>query len=106
MAGLVRVAGLGLEHEQPAADGSCDVVVQGAGSCVGAKQALQRAVLDAAIQRFTAAVWEPASRSAPGLVRLEVIIDAWITHLRDGVFPGGTAGSSSPGNRSRSNRSH
>lgn len=55
----------------------------------GDKQALQRAVLDAAIQRFTAAVWEPTSRSAPGLARLEAIIDAWITHLRDGVFPGG-----------------
>ncbi len=55
----------------------------------GDKQALQRAVLDAAIERFTAAVWEPASRSAPGLPRLEAIIDAWIAHLRDGVFPGG-----------------
>jgi AcrR family transcriptional regulator len=55
----------------------------------GDKRALQRAVLDAAIERFTGAVWEPASRSAPGLVRLEAIIDAWIAHLRDGVFPGG-----------------
>ena len=55
----------------------------------GDKEALQRAVLDAAIRRFTAAVWEPASRSAPGLERLEAIVDAWITHLRDGVFPGG-----------------
>jgi AcrR family transcriptional regulator len=55
----------------------------------GDKQAMQRAVLDAAIRRFTAAVWEPAAGSAPGLVRLEAIIDAWITHLRNDVFPGG-----------------
>src|SRR5205823_2519251 len=25
----------------------------------------------------------------PGLPRLEAIVDAWIAHLRDGVFPGG-----------------
>jgi AcrR family transcriptional regulator len=55
----------------------------------GDKQALQRAVLDTAIQRFTAAVWAPAAGSTPGLARLEAIIDAWIAHLRDGVFPGG-----------------
>lgn len=55
----------------------------------GDKQALQRAVLAAAIERFTDAVWRPATRSEPGLPRLEAIVDAWIAHLRDGVFPGG-----------------
>ena len=55
----------------------------------GDKEALQRAVLAAAIKRFTAAVWQPASRVEPGLARLEAIVEAWIDHLRDGVFPGG-----------------
>ena len=55
----------------------------------GDKEALQRAVLAAAVGRFTEAVWAPASRVEPGLPRLEAIVDAWIAHLRDGVFPGG-----------------
>jgi len=55
----------------------------------GDKEAMQRAVLAAAIERFTEAVWRPAERAEPGLPRLEAIVDAWITHLRDGVFPGG-----------------
>jgi len=55
----------------------------------GDKQAMQRAVLAAAVEHFTDAVWRPAERSAPGLPRLEAIVDAWIGHLRDGVFPGG-----------------
>lgn len=55
----------------------------------GDKEALQRAVLQAAIERFTDAVWAPASTAAPGLARLEAIVDAWIAHLRSGVFPGG-----------------
>ena len=55
----------------------------------GDKEAMQRAVLAAAIARFTGAVWRPA-RSAPrGLPRLEAIVDAWVEHLRSGVFPGG-----------------
>jgi AcrR family transcriptional regulator len=55
----------------------------------GDKQALQRAVLAAAVERFTDAVWRPARRLEPGLPRLAAIVDAWIAHLRDGVFPGG-----------------
>jgi AcrR family transcriptional regulator len=55
----------------------------------GDKQAMQRAVLAAAIERFTDAVWRPAKGSEPGLPRLEAIVDAWIAHLREGVFPGG-----------------
>jgi AcrR family transcriptional regulator len=55
----------------------------------GDKETMQRAVLAAAVERFTDVVWRPASRSEPGLPRLEAIIDGWIGHLRDGVFPGG-----------------
>ncbi|MFL5844805.1 MAG: TetR/AcrR family transcriptional regulator [Solirubrobacteraceae bacterium] len=55
----------------------------------GDKEALQRAVLAAAIERFTDAVWRPAGTAAPGLPRLEAIVEAWIAHLRSGVFPGG-----------------
>lgn len=55
----------------------------------GDKEALQRAVLSAAIERFTDTVWRPASGATPGIARLEAIVDAWIAHLRAGVFPGG-----------------
>src|SRR5215213_7147679 len=55
----------------------------------GDKEAMQRAVLAAAVERFTDAVWRPASGAEPGLPRLEAIIDAWIEHLRGGDFPGG-----------------
>lgn len=55
----------------------------------GDKEALQRAVLAAAIERFTDTVWRPASEATPGIARLEAIVDAWIEHLRAGVFPGG-----------------
>lgn len=55
----------------------------------GDKEALQRAVLEAAVERFIASVWRPASDVAPGIARLEAIVDAWIDHLRGGVFPGG-----------------
>jgi AcrR family transcriptional regulator len=55
----------------------------------GDKESLQRAVLAAAIERFTDAVWRPAQAAPPGIARLEAIIEAWIAHLRDGVFPGG-----------------
>src|SRR3954452_11199831 len=52
----------------------------------GDKEAMQRAVLAAAVERFTAAVCPPAAAAEPGLPRLEAIIDTWIAHLRDGVF--------------------
>jgi AcrR family transcriptional regulator len=55
----------------------------------GDKQAMQRAVLASAVERFTHAVWQPARRFEPGLPRLEAIVDAWVGHLREGVFPGG-----------------
>jgi AcrR family transcriptional regulator len=55
----------------------------------GDKEAMQRAVLAAAIEQFTEAVWRPAARSEAGLARLEATVDAWIAYLRDGAFPGG-----------------
>lgn len=55
----------------------------------GDKEAMQRAVLRRAVERFTDAVWRPAEQATPGLARLEAIIDAWIEHLRSNVFPGG-----------------
>src|SRR3954454_5964106 len=55
----------------------------------GDKEAMQRAVLAAAIERFTDAVWRPVERLPPGIERLAALVEAWIAHLRDGVFPGG-----------------
>jgi AcrR family transcriptional regulator len=55
----------------------------------GDKEAMQRAVLAGAIERFTEAVWRPAATAEPGLPRLEALVDAWIAHLGDGTFPGG-----------------
>jgi AcrR family transcriptional regulator len=55
----------------------------------GDKEAMQRAVLAAAVERFTDAVWRPAADAEPGLPRLEALVDAWIGYLREDVFPGG-----------------
>lgn len=55
----------------------------------GDKEAMQSAVLAAAIERFAAAVYLPARDVRPGLARLEAIVDRWIDHLRADVFPGG-----------------
>ncbi|MEW9552645.1 TetR/AcrR family transcriptional regulator [Nonomuraea sp. NPDC050783] len=55
----------------------------------GSKETLQLAVLDRAGQIFRAEVWEPALPAAPGLARLRVLCEAWISYLERGVFPGG-----------------
>src|SRR3712207_6365776 len=55
----------------------------------GDKEAMQRAVLAAAIKRFTDAVWRPAQAAPPGRARLDALVDHWIGYLRDDVFPGG-----------------
>ncbi len=55
----------------------------------GDKEAMQRAVLTAAVNRFIEVVWKPAQDFEPGLRRLEAIIEAWIDHLRREDFPGG-----------------
>src|SRR4051794_13929491 len=69
--------------------GELDMSKSGLIGRFGDKEAMQRAVLAAAVERFTDAVWRPAEHVTPGLPRLEAIVDAWIAHLRDGVFPGG-----------------
>ena len=69
--------------------GELDMSKSGLIGRFGDKEALQRAVLRAAIERFTEAVWMPASTSEPGLPRLEAIVEAWIGYLRADVFPGG-----------------
>ncbi|MFG6198534.1 TetR/AcrR family transcriptional regulator [Nonomuraea sp. JJY05] len=55
----------------------------------GSKETLQLAVLDRAGEIFRAEVWEPARPAAPGLTRLRVLCEAWISYLERGVFPGG-----------------
>ncbi len=55
----------------------------------GDRESLQRATLAAAIERFMGAVWEPARSAKSGSERLSRIIDLWVDHLRDDVFPGG-----------------
>lgn len=55
----------------------------------GSKEELQRAVLDAAVARFTAVVWTPVAGRPPGIARLEAIVDRWIQHFDDRSFPGG-----------------
>ncbi|KAB8191479.1 TetR family transcriptional regulator [Nonomuraea phyllanthi] len=55
----------------------------------GSKEALQLATLDRAGEIFRAEVWEPALPAAPGLTRLRVLCEAWVSYLERGVFPGG-----------------
>lgn len=55
----------------------------------GDKEALQRAALAVAVDRFVRAVWQPAASAQQGLPRLEALVDAWIDYLRRDVFPGG-----------------
>ena len=55
----------------------------------GSKERLQLATVEAGIARFVEEVWQPASEEAPGLIRLRALMDAWLSYLRRGVFPGG-----------------
>ena len=55
----------------------------------GDKERLQLATVDAAVQMFTAAVWEPLAARRPGLSRLRALIAAWLAYARNEVFPGG-----------------
>lgn len=68
--------------------GELDMSKSGLIGRFGDKAALQRAVLAAAAERFTESVWQRAEVAAPGIERLEALVEAWIDHLRDG-FPGG-----------------
>ncbi|MFC4119090.1 TetR/AcrR family transcriptional regulator [Nonomuraea zeae] len=55
----------------------------------GTKESLQLAVLDRAGEIFRAEVWAHAVPAAPGLTRLRVLCEAWVSYLERGVFPGG-----------------
>jgi AcrR family transcriptional regulator len=55
----------------------------------GSKEGLQLAALDGAIDVFRRDVWAKAKKAEPGLGRLLVICDAWITYLDRAAFPGG-----------------
>jgi AcrR family transcriptional regulator len=55
----------------------------------GSKEELQLATIAAARQIFVAEVVEPARAAAPGLPRLEALLEAKLDYLRRGVFKGG-----------------
>jgi AcrR family transcriptional regulator len=53
------------------------------------KEALQLATIEAAWQIFDADVVDPALRAPAGRQRALAFVDAYLDHLRRGVFPGG-----------------
>jgi len=53
------------------------------------KEALQLATIDIAWEMFDAAVTTPAREAAPGRERLLQLVDRYLGHLEDRVFPGG-----------------
>jgi AcrR family transcriptional regulator len=55
----------------------------------GSKEALQRAVLDAAVARFVASVVRPAFGRPAGLPRLEGLVGNWIGWIEACGLPGG-----------------
>lgn len=55
----------------------------------GSREQLQLATLEAAIDRFTAAVWTPVANRTPGLPRLRALISSWLRYARGDTFPGG-----------------
>jgi AcrR family transcriptional regulator len=55
----------------------------------GSKQELQLATVEAAAQRFTRAVIEPAAEAADGLPRLRAMGEAYLAHLEGDAYAGG-----------------
>src|SRR3954451_2707354 len=55
----------------------------------GSKEELQLATIEHAGRRFVAEVVEPAYREAEGPERLRALVDRYLDHLADEVFPGG-----------------
>ncbi len=55
----------------------------------GSKEELQLAAVETGIARFREEVWEPVARSEPGLTRLRLLAEAWLSYLERDVFPGG-----------------
>jgi AcrR family transcriptional regulator len=58
-------------------------------SLFGSKEELQRATLDAAVEAFTRAVWEPVADERPGRERLLSLCDSWLDYHRRESLPGG-----------------
>ena len=55
----------------------------------GSKEELQLATIEHAGRRFVAEVVEPAYREAEGPARLRALVERYLAHLSDEVFPGG-----------------
>ena len=55
----------------------------------GSKQELQLATIEAARQRFVAAVIEPALEEPPGIGRVWSLSDRWLRYAEREIFPGG-----------------
>lgn len=55
----------------------------------GSKLDLQLGIVAEAVRIYRREVILPAAHAAPGLPRLRKLVDAWISHLERGVFPGG-----------------
>lgn len=55
----------------------------------GSKEELQLATLDAARAVFVAEVAEPSFAAPRGLVRLQAMLEAWLSYVERGVFRGG-----------------
>jgi len=55
----------------------------------GAKEQLQLATADAALDVFEQAVVTPAMAAAPGMDRLRALMHQWVGYLESDVFPGG-----------------
>lgn len=55
----------------------------------GSKEDLQLATLEAARELFETRVVETAAHHAPGLARLQGLVEAWTRYVESGVFRGG-----------------
>jgi AcrR family transcriptional regulator len=85
---LASVEGLeGLTIGQLAAD--LEMSKSGLFAHFGSKQELQLATVDAAAQRFQAAVIEPALSTPDGVRRLRAMADGYLVHLDAGSYSGG-----------------
>jgi AcrR family transcriptional regulator len=58
-------------------------------SLFGSKEELQLATLEAAVQHFRAAVWQPVAGEQPGLPRLLALCDSWLAYHQRESLPGG-----------------
>jgi AcrR family transcriptional regulator len=55
----------------------------------GSKEELQLATVETATEIFDELVVAPAAKAANGLERLELLLEGFLRHVEDGVFPGG-----------------